>query len=176
MSKKFTGPQATTFTCDKDGCSVSQEITSVESGDIGRTMQIGAAINSGWGISSNPYICLCPKHHKKTKPKTTIDQLQPLGYVLYSNSLSPTRITLEAVSQLDNSVLWAIRRGERVCYNRSTKRFDYEPQPSNRTKQFLKTHRFKTVDEALAAWDSYKRTKDYADMMARYAPSEASDA
>ncbi|KPL90007.1 hypothetical protein [Herpetosiphon geysericola] len=107
---------------------------------------------------------------KAKESVTTVDQLEVLGYILYQVELSPTRITLEPCGQQDGTTLWAIRRGERVCYNRSTKIFDYEPQPSNRTKQFLKTHRFKTVDDALAAWDAYKRTADYAAMMARYAP------
>lgn len=106
------------------------------------------------------------------QPKTTIAQLQTLGYVLYSPKFGAPRITLDAVGQPDGSMLWAIRRGDRSCYNRRTKLFDYEPSSSNRTERYYKTHRFTTIDDALKAWDSYKKTQDYAVLIAIHGESQ----
>ena len=38
---------------------------------------------------------------------------------------------------------------DKHCYNQKTKRFDWEPQPSDRTEGYLKTHRFETAEEAI---------------------------
>lgn len=43
--------------------------------------------------------------------------------------------------------------------NRSTLNWDYERQPSSRTDQYFKTHRFYSVEEALACFEKFARVE-----------------
>lgn len=109
----------------------------------------------------------------KAKPKakpTNVHGLVVLQYLLWcpSNHYERSaRITLEAMVQPDGSYLWGIYQG-RNCYNKSAKQFEWEVTPSIRPDRWYNTHRFATVDEALKAWDAFKRTKTYQAMIDRY--------
>ena len=48
-------------------------------------------------------------------------------------------------------LMWSISplRYPEVCYDNEANNFDWEPLPSNRTNEYLKTHRFETAEEAI---------------------------
>jgi hypothetical protein len=50
---------------------------------------------------------------------------------------------------------FAITRGESSNLNRRTLEWDHERQPSSRTEQYFKTHRFYSVEEALEVFKKF---------------------
>lgn len=53
--------------------------------------------------------------------------------------------------QMSGPDLYKVLARDTWCLSKSGA-WDYEPQPSSRTAEYLKTHRFATLDEAVAAW------------------------
>lgn len=86
-----------------------------------------------------------------SKPKA-----YPSGYIITENiDLQFNEFNPTLIVKLKNHSpqSWAIYpyNMEEHCYNKKTCRFDWEPQPSNRTDRYLKAHRFDTAEEAIEA-------------------------
>lgn len=66
--------------------------------------------------------------------------------------------TIERRSAMDKPEKWAVcNLGDVLNKNGQ---WEYEPQPSSRSDEFIECTRFDTVEEAYEAWISWKKAND----------------
>lgn len=76
-----------------------------------------------------------------------LKDLKPVKYQIRND------IFIELAYGRDNIERWKIMLGGISCLSKKYKEFEVEPQPSSRTDEYLKDHRFDSAEEALEFWE-----------------------
>jgi hypothetical protein len=80
--------------------------------------------------------------------------LIPISYVLSEPTNDVITIRAMNFDSNNNPTSWGIYRGS-SCMHKDDGLFEYEPQPSSRTHDWLLNHRFNSVEEAVKILDRY---------------------